>query len=61
MTLELCQRWRAKQERCARVNAARRGCLPRDPSPSRSRSRSRSAPTLAALLCRVVTRGEGTD
>jgi len=42
MTLDLSLREvagrRAEQERCARVNAARR--LPRDPGPSDSRSRS---------------------
>ena len=40
MTLDLCERWRAEQERCRRVHAAQR--LSRDPGPSRSRSRSRS-------------------
>ena len=37
MTLDLCERWRAEQERCRRVHAAQR--LSRDQSPSRSRSR----------------------
>ena len=40
MTLDLCERWRAEQERRRRVHAAQR--LSRDPGPSRSRSRSRS-------------------
>ena len=40
MALDLCERWRAEQERCRRVHAAQR--LSRDPGPSRSRSRSRS-------------------
>ena len=40
MTLDLCERWRAEQERCRRVHAAQR--LSRDPGPSHSRSRSRS-------------------
>ena len=40
MALDLCERWRAEQERCRRVHAAQR--LSRDHSPSRSRSRSRS-------------------
>ena len=33
MTLDLCERWRAEQERCRRVHAAQR--LSRDHSPSR--------------------------
>ena len=40
MALDLCERWRAEQERCRRVHAAQR--LSRDPGPSRTRSRSRS-------------------
>ena len=40
MALDLCERWRAEQERCRRVHAAQR--LSRDPGPSHSRSRSRS-------------------
>ena len=52
MTLDLCERWRAEQERCRRVHAAQR--LSRDPGPSRSRSRSRSpraaAPELSPLF-----------
>ena len=40
MALDLCERWRAEQERCRRVHAAQR--LSRDHSPSRSPSRSRS-------------------
>jgi len=61
MTLDLCERWRAEQERCRRVHAAQR--LSRDHSPRHSRTAAAvaAAPTLAALLCRVVTRGEGTD
>ena len=61
MALDLCERWRAEQERCRRVHAAQR--LSRDPGPSRSRSRSRSPNSCAALLCRVVIqRGvRGTD
>ena len=60
MASDLCERWRAEQERCRRVHAAQR--LSRDPGPSRSHSRRAvaAAPTLAALPCRVVTRGEGT-
>jgi len=51
MTLDLCERWRAEQERCARVHAAQR--LSRDPGPSRSRSRSRSPNS----LCRSSVSG----
>ena len=40
LALDLCERWRAEQERCRRVHAAQP--LSRDPGPSRSRSRSRS-------------------
>ncbi|EOD15427.1 hypothetical protein EMIHUDRAFT_103379 [Emiliania huxleyi CCMP1516] len=40
MAFDLCERWRAEQERCRRVHAAQR--LSRDPGPSHSRSRSRS-------------------
>ena len=58
MTLDLCERWRAEQERCRRVHAAQR--LSRDPGPSRVAAAVAAAPTLAALPCRVVTRGEGT-
>ena len=58
MTLDLCERWRAEQERCKRVHAAQR--LSRDPGPSRSRSRSRSR-----ISCRSSVsgcdEGEGTD
>ena len=68
MALDLCERWRAEQERCRRVHAAQR--LSRDHSPSRSRSRGAAAPTLqlsrraAALFFLVSGRsdqGEGTD
>ena len=48
MTLDLCERWRAEQERCRRVHAAQR--LSRDPGPSRSRSRIAAAPTRPQLL-----------
>ena len=50
MALDLCERWRAEQERCRRVHAAQR--LSRDPGPSRSRSPSRiaAAPTRPQLL-----------
>ena len=61
MTLDLCERWRAEQERCRRVHAAQR--LSRDPGPCLSyvvAAAVAAAPTLAALPCRVVTRGEGT-
>ena len=46
MTLDLCERWRAEQERCRRVHAEQR--LSRDPGPSHSRSRtvSGTAPVL---------------
>ena len=68
MALDLCERWRAEQERCRRVHAAQR--LSRDHSPSRSRSRGAAATTLqlsrraAALFFLVSGRsdqGEGTD
>ena len=49
MTLDLCERWRAEQERCRRVHAAQR------------LSRDHSAPTLAALLVSGSDQGEGTD
>ena len=48
MALDLCERWRAEQERCRRVHAAQR--LSRDPGPSRSRSRIAAAPTRPQLL-----------
>ena len=41
MTLDFCERWRAEQERCARVHAAQR--LSRDPGPSRSGPTRRSS------------------
>ena len=58
MALDLCERWRAEQERCASML---RGGSPRDSGPSRSRSRSRSPNSCRSSVCRVVTRGGGTD
>ena len=54
MTLDLCERWRAEQERCRRVHAAQR--LSRNHSPSRSRSRICSPNS----LCRS-SRVSGSD
>ena len=58
MALDLCERWRAEQERCRRVHAAQR--LSRDPGPSRSRSRSRSPNSCRSSVSGCdSTRGEG--
>ena len=57
MTLDLCERWRVEQARCRRAHAAQR--LSRDHSPSFAAAAVAAAPTLAALPCRVVTRGVG--